>query len=327
MRLPQVRVTLGATLVLVALMSGRAELSHADEADDLFDKGNAAYDAGKYEIALEHFAAVWKLRRTHDLAATMAQAEMKLERHAAAAAHLKYALDHFPLTGKTETKKRMEMMLAEAKTRATVVNVQTNVNDVTISIDGAVVDGSFGSGELFLSPGPHRIGASARGYQTAQKTIQAKAGGTETVALTLMPAAANVPMATASPTATTPPTRSKVPAYVMGGVGLGSFVIGGALIGVAEAKRSEARGLAASPDGRCVVDTAPQTDKCMKIGRLSSDINTLGNTGIGLSIGGGLLVIGAALYALWPTRMPLSAVRILPIADAGTGGLIVTGAF
>jgi hypothetical protein len=339
MKTPTSRSALFSTLLLVTVVCGRAEPVLGDEAQSLFDKGNAAYDAGKYETALEHFASVWKLRRTHDLAATMAQAEMKLGRYAAAAEHLRYALAHFPLTGKTETKKRMEAMLADAKARVGAITVRMNVPEAAITVDGTAVDGSLTGGETFLSPGQHVLEASAPGYMAARQTIDAKAGIAETVTLMLIAASAPGPTVTGSGSATAPPPppRSMVPAYVLGGVSIASLVAGGVLLGVGFSKRSEVQAQQPTDaNGQPIcyqfppaagVDTDP---RCAGWRATAAEGSTLANAGVVL-LGVGAAAAGVTLgYIFWPTssgKPTKSASQLVPVVGPSSGGLVWSGAF
>lgn len=224
MHLTHLRRVVAGMLVIGSLCA--AAPARADETDALFDKGNAAYDAGKYEEALGHFAAVWKVRKTHDLAATMAQAELKLGRHAAAAEHLRYALAHFPLTGKAEMKKRMEEVFTDVRKNIATLRVKTNVKDAAIAIDGSPLDAATAREELFVSPGPRTIEVSAPGHSSVRRTIDAKAGDTQDVTFTLM-------------AVEEPPARSMLPPAIAFGVGGAGLVMGAIGGGIAAAKFDE----------------------------------------------------------------------------------------
>jgi tetratricopeptide (TPR) repeat protein len=295
--------------------------ARAGEADDLFDKGNAAYDAGKYEDALAHFGAAWKLRKTHDLAATMAQAEIKLGRYAEACTHLAYALAHFPLTSKVEVKTRMEGALAEAKKNVATLRLQPSVKGAAIKVDGASLDADgAGDSETFVSVGHHVIEATAPGYQLLSVTLDTKAGTSQDVPLNLMPEEK--------------PTQSVsvVPAIALGSGAVVAVGVGIGLVVASTAKGNEATQLrdaylAAHGTRSCSTLTAALKE-CNAIGDRLHAQDGLGNAAIGVFAGAGVAAAGALGYWLYARNAaPQNGVRVLPAAGKNGGGLLITGSF
>lgn len=57
---------------------------------------------------------------------------------------------------------------------------------------------------------------------------------------------------------------------------------------------------------------------------------TLGNVGIGVLAGGGVLIAGAVVYLLLPGNKPApasSSSKVVPVVGSGGGGLVWTGSF
>jgi hypothetical protein len=182
--------------------------------------------------------------------------------------------------------------------------------------------------------------ATLDGYESAKLEVDAKAGVVVPVALTLK-AVTPSGTATAAPsgTATAPPAaRSKVPAYVMGGLGVASLITGGVLLGLAEGSRAQL--LADAPrgtDGKLLCwKTAAQGSatqpECDAWRSKTTTTNAEGNAAIGLFVTGGVALAGAAAYWFWAARPQVGTARslswtVLPIAGIGSGGAILTGNF
>lgn len=305
------RRTLLASALLVAacLAPGRAS---AGEADDHFSKGNAAFEKEKYDVALTEYQAAWKLTKAYDLAAIMGQAEMRLEKYKDAAEHFAYALKNFPLSGDEELRKNTEASLAMVKKELATVRVKAFVKDVAITIDGAALDPSLVGSDVFLAPGKVVIQASAPGYRSEKKTYEAKAGANEDVVLTLQPEGSS--------------GRSATPAYVLGGVGVASVILGAVLVGSAEGKKGEAQKLhdEIGSDAGCKADPT----KCKALRDAANTTDALGNAGVAAFVFGGLAGAAAGAYFLIPSRKPAkTGVSLTPVVSAGAGGVLVTGTF
>jgi tetratricopeptide (TPR) repeat protein len=95
-------VLLSTTLLTGGLAHSEATPTGADasqNADDLFRAGKVAYKAGKLQEAYEAYRAAWRLKRTYDIAANLANAESQLGKTRDAAEHLAFCIRNFPPTG------------------------------------------------------------------------------------------------------------------------------------------------------------------------------------------------------------------------------------
>src|SRR5690349_11119038 len=92
----------GALLAALSLVgTGRADVPVTLEmppsfADELFRRGGEAYDAGDYELAHTLYGQAFSKKATHDIAAMLAQSDIKRGKLCEADEHLTYAVSHFP---------------------------------------------------------------------------------------------------------------------------------------------------------------------------------------------------------------------------------------
>ena len=334
--MPVRRSTLSKIALVVAVLTTSPAI--ADEADAHFSKGRTAFNAGKFDDALREFQAAWSTRKTHDLAASMAQAEMQLGRYPAAAEHLTYALRHFPVSAKEDVRKKMEGALAEARGRVAALKITVSVDGAEVLVDGVAVGRAPLEQDVFVQPGAHKIEARLPKHVTAAKDVNVAKGASEAAALTLVPEAAPTPtvMVTTTATATAEPPRSKVPGYVIGGVGAAAAIAGGVLLGAGFAMKgdvaaSEPRGADGKPLCARSADAGPELHPdCPAIRGKLADAQTMANAGLPVLIVGGVSLAVAAGYLLWPEARASAASpvsRIVPVASPQGAALIWTGSF
>ena len=162
-----------------------------DPARKLFEDGTAALTDGRFADAAEKLRAAWRQKKSHDVAGNLGAALLKLGEHVEAARYLAYAVEHHPVGGKPSVKKWTEALLSEAKAKVTEVRLRLtgDAPAPAIRVDGAPIESAFVGASLFVAPGKRVIEASARGYQTAQQTIDGQEGRGVDVTLALVPAA------------------------------------------------------------------------------------------------------------------------------------------
>ncbi|MEZ4306589.1 MAG: hypothetical protein R3F14_00865 [Polyangiaceae bacterium] len=283
-----------------------------------FDDGVAAFSDGRLEEALKIFQELWKVGKSYDLAVMLGRTERNMEKHAAAAEHYTYALEHFPRTGEEDLREEVVTELAEVKKNLGTLRVRVPVKDAKVTLNGAVLEASQLGQDLFVPTGKAVIEAEADGYVSARRTVDLKPGDTEDVTITLTPAQA----------ATT--ARSPVPAFVVGGVGLVGIILGGVLIGTAEGKKSEAIQLhdeLGSPEG-----CAANPTKCQSLRDATAAADAFGNGGVAAFVLGGVAGLAAAGYMLIPSRTSKAAPRsgkvsLVPVATPTAGGFVLSGSF
>lgn len=326
------RTTFTRLLLLSSLALARP--AFADDIDRSFEQGTLALRAGKYQDAKTAFDAVWKQRKTHDVAANLGLAEMQLGKHRDAAEHFAFALGSFPVTGDATLKKGIEAAFAQAKSHVMTLRVTVSVDGAEVLVDGTPIGRSPLAGDVFVEVGARTIEARLARYVTATKTVDAKKGGSDAVSLVLSPEP--TPTATVTTTATAPPPpRSKVPAIVLGGVGVAGVVVGATLLGVGYATNADVSAKMprnAAGDAQCQKPpvTGADAPACAELRARTSEANTFANAGaVTLALGGAAVAAGV-LYLVWPSPSAStggSATRFIPTAGPQGGGLVIQGAF
>jgi len=288
-----------------------AKAAHAG-VEDKFAQGTAAFTDGKLEEALKIFQEIWKTTKSYDVALMLAHTERNLEKHRDAAEHYSYAIANFPLTGEAADREEAVKLLAEVKKNIGTVRIRVPVKDAAVKVDGVALDAAQLGQDVFVAKGKVVIEASAPGYQAAKRTMEIKGGESEDVTITLQPEQSA--------------PRSKVPAIVVGGVGLVGIVIGAALVGSAEGKKGEALKLHDELGSAAGCNADPVKCKALRDATASAD--ALGNGGVAAFVLGGLAGAAAAGYMLIPSRKPQTGkVALVPVAGPGTGGFLLSGSF
>lgn len=304
-----------------ASASATAAPAPADGPEAWFAEGAAAHKAGRFAEAEALFLKAWAVKKTWDVAANLGLAQVNLGKHVEAAEHLAYALQWFPASELAATKEVLERRLKSAREEIGALTVTVNVDGAEVRVNGEVKGTSPLQAELFVAPGDVTIEASKSGYEPVRRKLTVAKGANETPALTLAP--------------TAPKDRNKLPAYVIGGAGIAALIAGGVLIGVAESTKS---GLSAEaprgPDGKPVCWTTPKpggaTAECDAFRAKIGTVNTEGDAGIGLLIGGGALLGVAAAYWLWPSgggSKDVQGSKIVPVVGPTGGAVMWTGSF
>ncbi|MFO0587774.1 MAG: PEGA domain-containing protein [Polyangiaceae bacterium] len=333
--------TASASTTASASANGADTEAMTDKARDLFREGTKLYRAQKWAQAEAAFEAAWALtdKKSKGLVNNLGQTEMHLGKWREAAEHLTTARR---LAGKNDKQlPDIERDLAEAKKKVGTLNVTASVEGARVLVGEQVIGKAPLEDPVFVEPGKVTLSALLEGYQGVKVEVEVSAGQEMPVTLELQkPNAAPSATATASaaPTAD-PPARSMVPAFVIGGVGVAALIAGGVLIGVAESDRGDLRASAPKDaNGNLLCWKTPAEGSttlpaCDAWRAKGAGINTEGNAGIGLLIGGGVALAGAAFYWLWASkpRAPEHAAErrwvVAPVIGQSGGGFVWTGDF
>jgi tetratricopeptide (TPR) repeat protein len=289
-----------------------------DHATTWFEKGTSAHQAGKFAEAEEMFLKVWAVRKAWDVAANLGLAQVNLGKHAAAAEHLSFALRWFPASEAAGTRAVLERRLATSQAEVGALKIVVNVSGAEVRTGGDLKGTTPLDHEIFVAPGNVTVEVRKEGYETVRRTITIEKGQNETLSIELRPAATE---------------RSKVPAYVVGSVGLAGLVVGGALIGTAFAQRSDlAAKLPRDGNGNllCARAAPDPHPECPALRAQATQLDAIGNAGIGTAVFGGIFVAGAVAYYLWPAAKASpshSMGHILPVAGREGGGIVWMGSF
>jgi hypothetical protein len=282
-----------------------------DEATRLFDMAEAANDEGRFAEAEQMLLRAWEKKKTYDVAFALGTAQRNLGRHRDAAEHLAFALKNLPPSELGATQRAIEKELAIAVKEVGTLRVSVNVPGAEVKIG----DRSMGTSPLpdpvYVDPGVVTVTAWMEGYQAATQTLEVSKGASVDAQLTLS-------------------RPSRVPAYVVGGAGVLSLVVGGVLVGLSTAKSGEARSLRdgiLAAGGYCI--GASRHPDCGKLEGAVDSSDTMGNASIVAFGVGAAAVAGAALYLLWPARKPpaSSHVSVHPAASPDAAGMVISGSF
>lgn len=291
-----------------------------DPAQLLYQQGNDAYDAGKFQEAYDLYKKAYDIRKSYEVAGNLGQAAQKLGKLAEAAEYLRYSLSIYPTNGNAERRARQEALLVEVERGVGVLAIQSNVADATLVIDGRTIGQLPIKDKVYLQPGERVIRLQRDGYQPVEQKITAVAGSTLAVTLELTPGASEKSLAL----------------ILVGSISAAAFVGVGTGLGIVSLNAASDRDTqrdALSGENPCGEGT-PHIQACGDIESLDSDASTFGAVAItGVSLGGAL-AIATLLYAVIPSGSSEGAssaaqtsFMILPAISPDQGGLFLQGTF
>lgn len=319
---------MAAACIFGASMSNPAQAQPAgtpppaanDPAQLLYQQGNDAYDAGKYQEAYDLYKKAYDIRKSYEVAGNLGQAAQKLGKLAEAAEYLRYSLSIYPTNGNAERRARQETLLIEVERGVGVLAIQSNVPDAILVIDSRTIGQMPLKDKVYLDPGERVIRLQREGYLPVEQKITAVAGSTLAVTLELTPGGSDKSLALIL-------TGSIAAAAFIGiGTGLGIMSLGAA---------SDRDDLRESLSGQnpCGEGT-PHTKDCSEIESFDSDASTLGAVAITSVSIGGALAIATLLYALipngssdGPAASSQTSFMLLPAISPDQGGLFLQGTF
>ena len=328
-RLLRRRIWAGAVLAALALhaLPGRAaepatsDSAAALDADGWFQQGVDAYKANDLVQAEQCLRRAWELKKTYDIAGNFGQTLHKLGKMREASEVLAYTLSTFPPTAGAEKRQRIETMLAQAKAAVGTWRVTVNVPGAEVLVDGVKVGASPLATELYLEPGAHSIAAKLGGYTPATRSVEAKAGASEELALELKQSEAGGIAA-----------DEPLPLWPVGvgaGLTVALAVVGVVLRVTADGQFADAEALGLQYDQvgtRCAGGCAELVDAYSK-----ADSTTNASTALFVVAGAaGLATVVytvAALVTAGASAEPSSALRVIPVLTPGEGALALEARF
>ncbi len=297
-------------------------------------EGNKAFKDGKFAEAERAYKEAFALKPVYDIAGNLAMAEFAQSKHRDAAEHLALAIRLFPVTGEPATREQMQKTFDQCKGHVGSVKVEiATVRGAQVSVDGKVFGEAPLADDLFLDPGQHTISVTAKGYKDASKSVTVQKGIASVVKLDLVLLPPEVVVKNGPEAPPPPPPRSKKPAVALGVVAVVGFGVGGALLGIAGGKASDANTQAASITGaRCVAPPGTNINPaCTKLVDTANSADGLHNAGVGVLVAGGVVGVAAITYLLLPPRAAKKAsttgVRATPLVGPDGAALMVSGSF
>jgi hypothetical protein len=316
----------------------------SDKSQALFKDGNNAFRDGKYALARASYKAAYALDpKNVKVVSNLGRTELELQLYRDAAEHLTVGVR---LADPTDPK-RDKMKSALDETRAKVGTITMKVKAGGAEVPGVeIVDMATGQSymtpltdPIFINPGKASFRIRREGYESQEKVFELSAGGETSVDIELVrppnyvrPAATST--ASAAVTDPEPVPRSKVPGYVVGGVGVAAVIIGGALLGIAAGQGSDIRNKApkdANDNPTCNRTALPNEDsQCADLRATAQSASAMGNAGIGVLVAGGLFAGAGVIYLLLPNPEASASKRsskVVPVVSHEGGGLVWTGSF
>ena len=242
------------------------------------------YERKDYAAAYDRFDKANRLLQAPTLELYMARCQLGLGKLATAYEHFRRGadtvLDDDAPRQFVKAQQQARAALAELEPKVPTVQVTVQgppAGQLTVRIDGQPSDLAALGERLRLDPGEHSVEASAPGFETAAATIALSEGATETVLLSLEPAADGA----------TSNDGALWPAFIAYGIGAASLSIGIVTGAMAASKADDIK-------SRCVDQHCPPEDE--ELGdeaELLASVSTVGFVVAGLGA-----VTGIAL-TLW----------------------------
>jgi hypothetical protein len=310
------------TVALPAFAENKAVLSTARE---LAKQGVSAYEAGRYEEAVEKLSKAYQVVHVPTLALSQARALAKLGR-LVAASELYLEATKIPrdpswqsvqeAAQRDAARERSDLLVRIPRLKVSIEGVKPA--EVSLTIDGTAVPPALNDAEQMVDPGQRTI-VGRHGDQVITETASPKESEMAAVTLkfTDAPAAAGTSPAPNQTASVAPPTAAsdrpaassrqgnaqKVAGWVTLGVG-GAGLVGGVVTGLlASSKRSSLLDSnRCSPDGlRCTPDQSAEVDSYNGLRSVST---------IGFVAGGVLAATGITLILTSPRESSAPAVGL-----------------
>jgi len=327
-----------------ATPKGAAEDNDA-KVRELMRSGVAEYRKKNLEAARNAFAEAWRVAPKPEVAAALADVELKLGRYRDAAEHWEFYLRSDP-----PDRADAEARLADCRPHVALARVRLEPAGAELEVDGARPSTEPTVG-VWLEPGAHTFTARFEGRPPATKRLELAPGEEADVQLTLAPAspvarksietpqgtalAAPVPQAVHAPE---PPFPSRT-IVVAGGVIL---TVAAAAVGTWSLIRSRnaedervhlLNDLYRDYPGTEATHSvcSPRQDvpaKCSDVASKVGEADRAHNLAVGSFVTAGVLgAATVATYLLWPSAEKQSTVALAPFGDLHTHGLQLVTAF
>ena len=211
------------------------EAEAKDRARELFQKGVAAYRAGRYYEAVELFLETQRIYPDTQLCFNVARAYENLGNTSAA---LRYYRDDLrqadrPSDGEEVKAKvrKLEQLLSERGAQQLTVLSQPEA--ATVLLDGKPVGVTPWTGETY--PGKHRLALRLDAHTAQEQVIEVQAHTSRDVTLILVPEPSK-PVVVAPPPLLPKPKQAAISLETMLTLGTGLALLGGALVSEAATK-------------------------------------------------------------------------------------------
>ncbi|MEP7122965.1 MAG: tetratricopeptide repeat protein [Byssovorax sp.] len=310
------------------LLVARPAAAGNDDSNALFDAGVLQMEAGRYAQACPSIEHSYELDPRPGVLYTLAECQSKWGHLAAAVARYQEYLAAYAAL--PPTKKKLQTSRPNTA-RAQIAALSPQIPKLTLTLapgaptgtlverDGHPVAASDLGASMSLDPGDHLVRVSVPSGRMSEIHVTLARSESRRVALDFPRAP---PEGTSSHEGPRPTSGRRVAAVVSGGLGLAGLVLGGAMGGVALAKKSVV-------DAHCNVGGIPEA--CDHTGKAAADELqpfALAST-VGLAAGAALVVLSTVLFVTEPSppKPPAGAwwikASVAPLGAGGTTGVAV----
>ena len=294
-----------------------AATAPSEQASKFYQAGNVEFEKKSWAAAETAYLQAWAITRTFDVAANLGEVEFHLGKMREAAEFLSYSIRTAPPSSKSAQRERTRHFLDQAQEKLSVVRVRINVDGARVSINGRPLLAEDRVNDVFVEPGICTVIANHDGYVEVKQSVEVKPGTSTAVPITLEPSPREA--------------RSRVPLIVLGAASAASLGLGIVMTLVSNGKSADAdtqRAAILQSGGQCAKPGSSFVGKCAEMKNSLESLDTTANVASVAYVASGLLLIGAVTYALLPPPKPQTGwVRAAPVVGAGSGGIVVTGAW
>jgi hypothetical protein len=251
----------GAALVLAtALIAASSPARAADPAPEIsaellkrarenFGQALALQTAGDWAGALALLKEVAAVKSTPQVRFNIALCEEKLGRLVAALGDYELAAEDARAERAEQVAEEVEARLENLRQRIPKLTVKrgAGAEAAIIAVDGVSVGDQVIGTPMPTDPGPHTVEAKAPGFKPFRKSVRVAEQQSETIEITLE--AEPPPPVAVGPGAAPIEGRSRLPGYVIGGIGVASLGASAVFFGLRAGKISDLD--KACPDHRC----------------------------------------------------------------------------
>jgi hypothetical protein len=323
----------------------------ANQARQLFLRGQQRYRAGDLREARDLFLAAFALDKRWSIALNLGQCELEMGLVRDAAEHLDFGLSQLPADQHEVDRGRAQVFLKKARARVGAVRVSVNVEGAEVFVDRELVGKSPLRRTVYVEPGARTFEARIPQRQTATVRLDAKAGTLADVALAIPDApvaAAAAPAVDAgdsTPAQSHPgrsgegskdsgPPVSMRTVVTVSGAALTLVAVGTALVYHGKASNAaddaaalDARATAQLGGGGCTGPGAAASSTCSELESKLDDKDSANGVETIAWIGASALAAGTiAAYLFWPDADE-HKVGFKPLGSPHAAALVLEGRF
>jgi hypothetical protein len=243
---------------VVTTLPARAQTSATETAKvtQLFKSGKAAFGKGDMAEAERYFADAFALRKSSDIAANLAQAELEQQKYRAAAEHFQWALANLLPSASDAQRKAVEAGLSKSRAEVATLRLEIKPEGSDVLVGELNVGKAPLASGVYVDPGEVIVSVKHEGFIAIDKRVMVSKGTEQAVEIALVPKDDATPIAASAPVdsglksdvsasngADSSPRsahKSLAPAYAATGVAVAGGVTGLVLLLSANSKADDA---------------------------------------------------------------------------------------